>query len=59
MTAAEEIVRTVRQNICEPCADPQKDQFQIDPNDPLNCLCRCERVESLLDSAAMILKGSN
>lgn len=34
--------------ICMECTDPRKEKAKLDFDNPLNCGCRCERVEGVL-----------
>ena len=41
-------------NICKECDDPRKERAILDFDNPLNCSCRCHRVEEILSRAAKI-----
>lgn len=41
-------LKAISVDICKICTDPQKAKMKIDYVNPLNCECRCERVENLL-----------
>ena len=44
----DEFLNVISEVNCKTCNDPRKKEFNIDHENPLNCECRCERVEKLL-----------
>lgn len=48
------LLKMIGENICQKCTDPRKKNITINIEDPLNCECRCERVNDVLSSAAKI-----
>ena len=50
----DDILKTVAEDICKICAVPQKIKMVINYSDPLNCECRCSRVNNILISASNI-----
>ena len=50
----DEFLRAVSDEICRTCNKPQKNIKEIDYINPLNCECRCERVEKILVIASNI-----
>lgn len=48
----DEFFKVVTEELCKKCTDPRKDKQTINYDDPLNCKCRCDRVENLLIRAA-------
>lgn len=50
------ILKVVAEDVCGGCTHPQKDEMEINYKDPLNCECRCTRVNNILVSAANLDK---
>jgi len=48
------LLKMIGENICQKYTDPRKKNKSINIKDPLNCECRCERVNDVLSSAAKI-----
>ena len=44
----DEFLNVISEAYCKTCNDPGKNELNIDYENPLNCECRCERVEKLL-----------
>ena len=41
------LIKSVR-NICLNCTDPVKDEAIVNYDNPLNCECRCERINDII-----------
>ena len=52
----DDILKVVAEDVCRGCAHPQKYEMEINYKDPLNCECRCSRVNNILASAANLDK---
>jgi len=50
----DKLLTVVSNQICQPCEDPRKEIYVLDYENPLNCGCYCERVESILENAKKI-----
>ena len=50
----DDILKIVSEDICKICTDPQKNKMAINYEDPLNCECRCNRVNNVLICASNI-----
>ena len=44
----------IGERICKPCTDPRKEKYAINYGSPLECGCRCKRVNGILDCAGKI-----
>jgi len=51
------LLSEVSNNICKPCTDKQKEQFNINYDNPLYCDCHCDQVEDILENARIINEG--
>lgn len=54
---AMKLAQDIRLFICGPCEDKRKKHHIINLNDPLQCECFCERVESPLSSLKRIIEN--
>ena len=52
ITWRDDFLKIISGNICRPCTDPRKQKATLDYENPLNCGCRCDRVESMLITAS-------
>ena len=52
----DKLLTEVSNKLCQPCEDPRKEKYALDFENPLNCDCYCERVESILEKAKEIDK---
>ena len=50
----DKLLTAIGNQICQPCEDPRKEKYALDFENPLNCSCCCERVESILENAKKI-----
>ena len=50
----DDFLRTVSDKFCRTCNESQKNKKKINYINPLDCECRCERVEKILAIAANI-----
>lgn len=50
----DKLLKLVSKEICVPCTDKRKENYQVDYGNPLTCGCRCERVDKILDYAEQI-----
>lgn len=50
----DELLSQVSNEICARCTDERKEQHVINYDNPLACGCRCDRVESILESVREI-----
>jgi hypothetical protein len=58
----DQLLWTVGHVICRNCTDPRSENLKLDYDNPLNCECRCEHVENILEKANNIdvqLRTSN
>jgi hypothetical protein len=44
----------VSEQICRPCVDERKKNLIVDYDNPLECGCRCDRVNNILEHARKI-----
>ncbi len=51
---SDELLRVVREKLCRPCVAQNLNEKDVDFDDPLNCRCRCARVEGILRHAREI-----
>ena len=54
LTWRDKLLAVVSEQICIPCTDERKQQYNLDYDSPLNCGCRCERVNAILTNAKKI-----
>ena len=52
---AEGLLNEIGQNICPPCRDPRKETAVLNYDAPLECGCRCDRVEGILNNVRDML----
>jgi len=50
----DKLLSMISENICTPCTDKRKEQFNIDNCGPLLSGCRCHRVEKILENVKNI-----
>ena len=50
----DKLLAVAGEQICQPCTDGRKKQFNLNYDNPLLCGCRCERMEVILESARKI-----
>lgn len=50
----DKLLTVVSEQICAPCTDKRKENYKLDYGNPLNCGCRCECVDKILDYARQI-----
>lgn len=50
----DDLLSIIKFRICKRCTDPQKNEKIDDCTDPVNCECRCDRVDSIISSAEQI-----
>ena len=50
----DEFLKIIGKKICWECNDPCKDKMAINYEDPLNCECRCDRVNNLITTASVL-----
>ncbi len=51
LIAGQDILAVVRDNICKPCVSQGLNMIDVDFENPLECQCRCEKVQELLNTA--------
>lgn len=52
----DKLLSVVSKQLCMPCTDKRKEQYIIDYNNPLNCDCHCDSVNSIIAQARKIDK---
>lgn len=50
----DQLLMAVSENICRSCTDERKKLYTINYDNPLECGCRCERVNAILEKAEQI-----
>ena len=61
----DDFLKIISQKFCKDCTDSRKNEVLINHEDPLNCECRCHRVENIfttvsnIDSEIQLLKSAN
>ena len=50
----DDFLNIIGEETCKECADPRKEGKNINYENPLDCECRCHRVEKMLTAAANI-----
>lgn len=50
----DKLLSLVSKQICIPCTDERKEQYILNYDNPLDCGCRCDRVENILANARKI-----
>lgn len=53
-TWRDKLLAVVSEKICMPCTDARKEKYTLDYDSPLQCGCRCERVNAILENAKKI-----
>ncbi|MCK5723924.1 MAG: hypothetical protein KAI84_15435 [Gammaproteobacteria bacterium] len=48
----DDLLKIVSEKLCISCTDPHKNNKKIDYINPLNCECRCERVDNIIEKAS-------
>ncbi|OEJ67516.1 hypothetical protein BEN30_08735 [Magnetovibrio blakemorei] len=56
---ANELLSTVRERLCIPCAEGGENLKKVDLENPLQCDCVCEKVEVMLTAAKGIIADSD
>ena len=50
----DKLLLKVSENICMPCTDKRKEQYNINYDNPIDCGCRCDRVNRILENVRFI-----